>query len=79
MAYEPCRYARRWPELFEPLDDEQKQRVSDALANNRLESWEPGRDDVADLVDRELGRIDTAEYIRRTMAKLTAARGEGPA
>lgn len=71
MAYEPCRYAQRWPELFEPLDDDQKQRVSDALSNNRLEGWEPQRDDVADLVDREAGRIDTAEYIRRTMAKVT--------
>ena len=71
MAYEPCRYAQRWPDLFEPLDDYQKQRVSDALANNRLEGWEPERDDVADLVDREAGRIDTAEYIRRTMAKVT--------
>jgi hypothetical protein len=75
MAYEPCRYAQRWPDLFEPLDDDQKQRVSDALSNNRLEGWEPRRDDVADLVDRELGRIDTAEYIRRTMAKVT---GGGP-
>lgn len=71
MAYEPCRYAQRWPELFESLDDDQKQRVSDALSNNRLEGWEPERDDVADLVDREAGRIDTAEYIRRTMAKVT--------
>lgn len=71
MAYEPCRYAQRWPELFEPLDDDQKQRVSDALSNNRLEGWEPERDDVADLVDREAGRIDTAEYIRRTMSKVT--------
>ncbi|MET9312933.1 MULTISPECIES: hypothetical protein [unclassified Kribbella] len=71
MAYEPCRYAQRWPELFEALDDDQKQRVSDALSNNRLEGWEPQRDDVADLVDREAGRIDTAEYIRRTMAKVT--------
>ena len=71
MAYEPCRYAQRWPELFEPLDDDQKQRVSDALSNNRLEGWEPERDDVADLVDREAGRIDTAEYIRRKMAKVT--------
>ncbi|WP_350279622.1 hypothetical protein [Kribbella sp. HUAS MG21] len=71
MAYEPCRYAQRWPDLFEPLDDEQKQHVSDALANNRLEGWEPGRDDVSDLVDRELGRIDTAEYIRRTLSKVT--------
>jgi len=71
VAYEPCRYAQRWPELFEALDDDQKQRVSDALSNNRLEGWEPQRDDVADLVDREAGRIDTAEYIRRTMAKVT--------
>ncbi|MFF0266388.1 hypothetical protein [Kribbella sp. NPDC004536] len=71
MPYEPCRYAQRWPELFESLDDDQKQRVSDALSNNRLEGWEPERDDVADLADREAGRIDTAEYIRRTMSKVT--------
>ncbi|HZX04103.1 hypothetical protein [Kribbella sp.] len=70
MAYEPCRYAQRWPELFESLDDDQKQRVSDALANNQLEGWEPQRDDVADLAAREAGRIDTAEYIRRTMARV---------
>ncbi|MGW7682531.1 antitoxin VbhA family protein [Kribbella sp. NPDC054772] len=71
MAYEPCRYAQRWPDLFDQLDDDQKQRVSDALANNPVENWEPERDDVVDLVDRELGRIDTAEYIRRTMSKVT--------
>ena len=70
MAYEPCQYAQRWPELFESLDDAQKQRVSDALASNRLQGWEPQRDDVADLADREAGRIDTAEYIRRTMSKV---------
>jgi Antitoxin VbhA len=70
MSYEPCRYARRWPELFEPLDDAQKQIISDVLANGRLEGWEPERDDVADLVDRELGRIDSAEYARRTAAKI---------
>jgi hypothetical protein len=73
MVYEPCRYAQRWPELFEPMTDEQKQRVSDVLANGRLEGWEPTREDVADLVDRELGRIDTVEFNRRTMARLTDA------
>ncbi|GAB2562365.1 antitoxin VbhA family protein [Kribbella endophytica] len=75
MTYEPCRYARQWPELFEPLDDAQKQRVSDVLASGRLDGWEPDREDVSDLVDRELGRIDAAEYIRRTIAKVTGRSG----
>ncbi|GAA1602723.1 hypothetical protein GCM10009804_68980 [Kribbella hippodromi] len=70
MGYEPCRYAQRWPELFEQLEDDQKQRVTDALASNKLADWEPDRSDVSDLVDRELGRIDTAEYIRRTLSKV---------
>jgi hypothetical protein len=73
MTYQPCRYAQRWPELFEPLDDAQKQRISDALANGRLEGWEPEREDVADLIDRELGRIDRSEYVRRTMARAERA------
>lgn len=73
MPYQPCRYARRWPDLFEPLDDAQRQRLSDALAIGRLEGWEPDRDDVADLADRELGRIDAREYARRTAAKVARA------
>lgn len=74
MAYRPCRYAQRWPDLFEPLDDQQKQRVSDALASGRLDGWEPERDDVADLIDQELGRIDSAEYLRRSIAQATRDR-----
>ncbi len=66
MAYTPCRYAQRWPDLFEPLDDEQRRAVSQALANSRLEGDDPSRQDVADLVDFTAGKLTFDEYMART-------------
>lgn len=72
MSYAPCRYAARWPELFAPLSDEQKQGISDALANGRLEGDEPTPQEVADLVALELGRIDHQEYQHRALERARA-------
>lgn len=73
MAYTPCRYARRWPELFAPLDDDQKWSVSQALANGRLEGWEPTREEVADLIDRAREVISADEYRARVLDRARAA------
>lgn len=71
MTKKPCRYEARWPELFARLDDEQKQHVSSALANGRLEGVEPTREDVADVVAETLGEISMQEYLRRAYARAT--------
>ncbi|MGW7681467.1 antitoxin VbhA family protein [Kribbella sp. NPDC054772] len=65
----------RWPELFAPLDDVQRRAVLQSLANAWHEGWEPNREDVANLTDRALGRIDKDEYLRR--AHETARRRAG--
>jgi Antitoxin VbhA len=74
MSHQPCRDPLRWPELFEPLDDAQREHISEVLAKGRLEGWDPGRDEVADLIDHELGRIDAAEYALRTASRLARER-----
>ena len=65
MAYTPCRYAQRWPDLFEPLTDEQKTAVSQTLANSRLEGDNPTRADVANLVDYAAGLVTFDQYMAR--------------
>ena len=47
----------RYPELFEPLTEEQRRNVMQPLASSWLEGDNPTREDVALLIDYELGRI----------------------
>ena len=50
MAYEPCRYAKRWPEVWASLPtDEDRRQLSASLAGGRLDGHEPTREDVEDL------------------------------
>ncbi|HEY9334938.1 MAG TPA: hypothetical protein VIQ79_10965 [Kribbella sp.] len=58
----------RWPELFAPLDEEQRRAVLQSLANAWHEGWEPNREDVENLADRARGAIDQDEYLRRAHA-----------
>lgn len=55
---------QRWPELFAPLDRQQRWAVSQSVAIGWHEGWEPNREDVANLVDNARGVIDD-EYLRR--------------
>jgi len=51
MTYEPCRYARRWPDLWASLPSvEERAVLSSTLASGRLEGMEPSRELVVDLV-----------------------------
>lgn len=59
----------RWPELFEPLTPEQRRRVVNVLAGVWHESWQPNRDDVADLADYVRGAITFDKYQARSRAK----------
>lgn len=62
----------RYPELFEPLTEEQRRNVVQPLASSWLEGDNPTREDIALLVDYELGRITAEEYDRQALAKALA-------
>jgi len=47
LSYTPCRYARRWPDLWARLPtDEDCREVSEALAKHSVAGVEPKRQDV---------------------------------
>ena len=62
----------RYPELFETLTEEQRRNVMQPLASSWLEGDNPTREDVALLIDYELGRITAEEYDRQALAKALA-------
>lgn len=66
---------QRWPELFDGLTERQRWSVVQSLAAAWYEGWEPNRADVANLTDFAAGRIDHAEYIRRSHASVGRFRG----
>lgn len=75
----PFDVERRWPELFEQLDAEQRRSVVGALASGWHEGFEPTREDVENLTDRARGAIDGAEYRRRAHAAARRSVGVVPA
>ena len=62
----------RYPDLFEGLTEEQRRNVVQPLASSWLEGDNPTREDVALLIDYELGRITAEEYDRHALAKALA-------
>ena len=62
----------RYPDLFEGLTEEQRRNVVQPLASSWLEGDNPTREDVALLIDYELGRITAEEYDRQALAKALA-------
>ena len=62
----------RYPELFEPLTEDQRLNGMQPLASSWLEGDNPTREDVALLIDYELGRITAEEYDRQALAKALA-------
>lgn len=62
----------RYPELFAPLTEEQRRNILQSLASSWLEGDNPTREDVALLIDYELGRITAEEYDRQALAKALA-------
>lgn len=65
----------RWPDLFEGLDEIQRDAVIQAFADAWHEGWVPNREDVKNLTDRARGAIDREEYLRRADAEAEARRG----
>ncbi|MBB3159543.1 hypothetical protein FHS07_003278 [Microbacterium proteolyticum] len=66
---------QRWPELFDGLTESQRWSVVQSLAAAWHEGWEPNHADVANLTDYAAGRIDHADYARRSDASGGRARG----
>lgn len=65
-AWRPCIYGQKWPELFAQLpDDQTRHRVSEVLADSRLEGRVHTREDVSAFIDVELGRITAQESLAR--------------
>ena len=62
----------RYPELFEPLTEEQRRNVVQPLASSWLEGDNPTREDVTLLIDYELGRITAEDYDQQALAKALA-------
>ena len=63
------RYSEQYPELFAPLTKRQVFDVEQALANGRLEGWQPSREEIADLVDGALGRLSPEEHLQRALRR----------
>ena len=66
---------RWWPELFDGLDKARRRSVVQSLAAAWHEGWEPNREHVANLTDYAAGRIDHAEYVRRSDPAARLRRG----
>ncbi|MEH0111415.1 hypothetical protein V6N00_17045 [Tersicoccus sp. MR15.9] len=66
---------QRWPDLFDGLTETQRWSVVQSLAAAWHEGWEPNRADVANLTDYAAGRVDHAEYARRSDALTGRVRG----
>ncbi|MBF4463245.1 MULTISPECIES: hypothetical protein [unclassified Rathayibacter] len=66
---------QRWPELFDGLTKTQRWSIVQSLAAAWHEGWEPNRADAANLTDFVAGRIDDAEYTRRSHALAERVRG----
>lgn len=62
----------RYPDLFEGLTEEQRRNVIDPLVSSWLDGYEHSREDVARLIDLELGRISGEEYRKQILERARA-------
>lgn len=56
---------QRWPELFEPLSEDDRRAIVNSFASNWHEGWFPNRADVENLSLYVQGVIDEDAYHRR--------------
>lgn len=56
MTYTPCVFARRWPQLWARLpDDDARCALSQSVDSARRQGWEPTLEAVTLLVDAAVG------------------------
>ena len=61
-------------DLLDGLTAEERRAVVNAVADNVLEGWRPGRAEVQALVDVMCGRTSTADYIRSVCASFPVSK-----
>lgn len=59
----------RYPDLFEQLNDKQKRGITQTLASAWLDGYEHSREEIARLIDLELGRISWEEYRKQVLER----------
>ncbi len=59
----------RYPDLFEGLTEEQRRNVIDPLVSSWLDGYEHSREEIARLIDLELGRISWEEYRKQVLER----------
>lgn len=57
----------RYPDLFEQLNDKQKRGITQTLASAWLDGYEHSREEIARLIDLELGLISWEEYRKQIL------------
>lgn len=62
----------RYPDLFEQLNDKQKRGITQTLASAWLDGYEHSREEIARLIDLELGRISWEEYRKQILERARA-------
>lgn len=62
---------QRWPDLFDGLTVDERRVVINAVADNVLEGWQPGRADIEALIDVVRGKSTTRNYIKSVCRDLT--------
>lgn len=66
-----------WPELFEQLNELQRNSIRQACAANWHEGWTPNRGDVANLAAHTQGDLDDEEYLRRARTRAADPESDG--
>ena len=59
----------RYPDLFEGLTEEQRRNAIDPLVSSWLDGYEHSREEIARLIDLELGRISWEEYRKQVLER----------
>ena len=65
-------WMQRWPDLLDGLSNDQRRAVTNAVASNVLEGWDPSRAHIQALVDLARGDITIDDYTASVRASSVA-------
>lgn len=72
---ETLRLEKLYPDLFEGLSQEQIQDINISWAYEWHEGWEPNREDVAESILVDTGKISGEEYLEMLRSQAREAAG----
>jgi hypothetical protein len=77
MSYIPCVFAKRWPQLWERLpDDDARCALSQSVASARLQGWEPTPEAVTLLIDAAVGDVPQPAVVAALVSHAQAAEAQ---